>query len=244
MKNRCVSRSLLSVMFTLLFSTAHAQSHGPGQQIRTIGAAEFQGTLPPGSVIDSDGYLYHHDYSVSLAPLGLPEGALIERICLYANDSDPSSDVIIWVIAVKLVPGGESQYMFVIGASLSSTGNSGYGSACSKASESLPGKIDVDGDGVPDAVAYYLYAFVPPSPNQLGLGGAEITWRRQVSEGPTAPTFGDVPASDPAFPYVEALAASGITAGCAGGNYCPDATLTRRQMAVFLSKALGLHWAP
>ena len=40
------------------------------------------------------------------------------------------------------------------------------------------------------------------------------------------------------------LAASGITAGCGGGNYCPDAPLTRGQMAVFLSRALGLHWAP
>jgi hypothetical protein len=35
--------------------------------------------------------------------------------------------------------------------------------------------------------------------------------------------------------------ASGITAGCGGGNYCPDAP-TRRQMAIFLAKALGLHW--
>jgi hypothetical protein len=38
--------------------------------------------------------------------------------------------------------------------------------------------------------------------------------------------------------------ASGITAGCGGGNYCPDAPLTRGQMAVFLSKGLGLHFAP
>jgi hypothetical protein len=37
---------------------------------------------------------------------------------------------------------------------------------------------------------------------------------------------------------------SGITAGCGGGNYCLDAALTRGQMAVFLSKALGLHFAP
>ena len=57
-----------------------------------------------------------------------------------------------------------------------------------------------------------------------------------------ARTFGDVPLSDPAFQYIEALAASGITSGCGGGNYCPDNPLTRRQMAVFLSKALGLHW--
>lgn len=47
-----------------------------------------------------------------------------------------------------------------------------------------------------------------------------------------------------AFQSVEALAASGITAGCnaAPPMYCPDATLTRRQMAVFLAKGLGLHW--
>jgi hypothetical protein len=36
--------------------------------------------------------------------------------------------------------------------------------------------------------------------------------------------------------------ASGITAGCGGGNFCPDNPLTRRQMAVFLAKALGLNW--
>jgi S-layer homology domain len=63
-----------------------------------------------------------------------------------------------------------------------------------------------------------------------------------VKPPPQEPTFGDVPASDPAFQHIEALVASGITAGCGGGNYCPNANLTRRQMAVFLSKALGLHW--
>jgi hypothetical protein len=42
------------------------------------------------------------------------------------------------------------------------------------------------------------------------------------------------------------LAASGITAGCSTAPplYCPDDPLTRGQMAVFLSKALGLHFAP
>jgi hypothetical protein len=36
-------------------------------------------------------------------------------------------------------------------------------------------------------------------------------------------------------------AASGIPVGCGGGNFCPDSAITRGQMAVFLSKALGLH---
>lgn len=74
------------------------------------------------------------------------------------------------------------------------------------------------------------------------LKGAIVTYQLQVSPAPGSATFGDVPTSDPGFQYIEALAASGITAGCAGGNYCPDAPLTRRQMAVFLAKALGLFW--
>jgi S-layer homology domain len=53
-----------------------------------------------------------------------------------------------------------------------------------------------------------------------------------------------VPTGHPQFQFIEALAASGITAGCGSGNYCPNANLTRGQMAVFLAKALGLHWSP
>ncbi len=70
----------------------------------------------------------------------------------------------------------------------------------------------------------------------------EVHWHRTVSPAPASPTFGDVPMNDIGFQYIEALAASGITGGCGGGNYCPDASLTRRQMAIFLAKALGLHW--
>jgi len=61
-----------------------------------------------------------------------------------------------------------------------------------------------------------------------------------VSPAPPSATFNDVPTSHPFFQFIEALYASGITAGCGGGNYCPDAALTRGQMAVYLAKALGL----
>jgi len=71
---------------------------------------------------------------------------------------------------------------------------------------------------------------------------AVIGYKLQVSPAPGTATFGDVPTSHPFFQYVEALAASGITGGCGSGNYCPDAPVTRGQMAVFLSKALGLQW--
>ena len=74
------------------------------------------------------------------------------------------------------------------------------------------------------------------------FGWVEIWWRRQVSPAPANPTFADVPPTDFGYQYIEALAASGITGGCGGNNYCPDLPLTRRQMAIFLAKALGLHW--
>jgi len=71
-----------------------------------------------------------------------------------------------------------------------------------------------------------------------------VQYKLQVSAAPGTATFSDVPMSHPFFQFIEALAASGITAGCnlAPPQFCPDAPVTRGQMAVFLSRALGLHW--
>jgi hypothetical protein len=74
------------------------------------------------------------------------------------------------------------------------------------------------------------------------FSGVTIEYQLQVSTAPAMATFPDVPTSDFGFQYVEALVASGITGGCGGGNYCPDSPVTRRQMAIFISKALGLHF--
>lgn len=74
------------------------------------------------------------------------------------------------------------------------------------------------------------------------LAGATVYYKLQVSPSPATATFDDVPTNHPFFQFIEALGASGITGGCGGGNYCPDAPLTRGQMAVFLAKALGLQW--
>ncbi len=49
--------------------------------------------------------------------------------------------------------------------------------------------------------------------------------------------FLDVPEADTFHDYVEAIVRAGITAGCGGGNYCRNASVTRAQMAVFLLKA-------
>jgi len=76
----------------------------------------------------------------------------------------------------------------------------------------------------------------------LMFKGVRLMYHRQVSPAPATATFNDVPTGHWAFRFVEALAASGITAGCGGGNYCPDQPITRGEMAVYLAAALGLHW--
>jgi len=52
--------------------------------------------------------------------------------------------------------------------------------------------------------------------------------------------FGDVACPSTFADWIEQLAAEGITAGCGGGNYCPDDPNIRGQMAVFLVKIFGL----
>ena len=98
---------------------------------------------------------------------------------------------------------------------------------------------------VPDHVDKELVLQVEqaPSPNYQYFAWVEVWWHRTVSPPPGSPSFNDVPTSHPFFQFIEALKASGITGGCGDGSvYCPDSPLTRGQMAVFLAKALGLHW--
>ena len=52
--------------------------------------------------------------------------------------------------------------------------------------------------------------------------------------------FADVPVTSNFAPWIERLAAEGITGGCGGGSYCPNASVTRQEMAVFLVRAFNL----
>jgi hypothetical protein len=52
--------------------------------------------------------------------------------------------------------------------------------------------------------------------------------------------FADVPSSYWAAAWIEQLAHEGITGGCGGMNYCPESSVTRAQMAVFLVRTFNL----
>jgi hypothetical protein len=57
---------------------------------------------------------------------------------------------------------------------------------------------------------------------------------------PATGVFPDVPTSYWAASWIEQLYAESITGGCGGGNYCPDQSVTRDQMAVFLVRTFNL----
>jgi CSLREA domain-containing protein len=60
-------------------------------------------------------------------------------------------------------------------------------------------------------------------------------------------SFSDVPPDFWAWDFVERLYAAGITGGCASSplSYCPEGTVTRAQMAVFLLRGIhGASYAP
>jgi hypothetical protein len=52
--------------------------------------------------------------------------------------------------------------------------------------------------------------------------------------------FDDVPIDHWAADWIEQLAVEGVTGGCDASNYCPDAEVSRDQMAVFLVKTFDL----
>jgi hypothetical protein len=93
---------------------------------------------------------------------------------------------------------------------------------------------DADGDGVADADDAF-----PNDPTE---------WADSDSDGfgdnsdpfPLAPSiFFDVQPDHWAFRFIETLAGSGITAGCGNDDYCPTASVTRAQMAVFLERGMN-----
>jgi hypothetical protein len=131
-------------------------------------------------------------------------------------------------------------------ASYTSDGLLHYPSTASPVVIVIQSTKSVGDDGVPGPCAGTTGAFfaapvlsVSAPPNTPPF---RVVDALQVSPAPLIPSFNDVPTNHPFFQFIEALKASGITGGCQAAPplYCPDSSVTRGQMAVFLAKALGL----
>ncbi len=80
-------------------------------------------------------------------------------------------------------------------------------------------------------------AFYPDGTLTRGQAGAIIHHEAGLAlVSDCNPTFNDVPCDHPFYGAIEALARLGVTAGCGGGLYCVDDTITRGQFITFLVK--------
>jgi hypothetical protein len=164
----------------------------------------------------------------------LPNGALLTKIEAYFCNTDANPTDLLGVHLYKSWYDGTN--MTELGSGVYSASSNGCGED----------KI-ADLTSLNYQVNYYnnqlvLMAEITATNGTQALAGVNLYYRLEVSPAPATPTFNDVPTTNPQFQFIEALAASGITVGCGGGNYCPDSPLTRGQMAVYLAKALGLQW--
>jgi len=160
----------------------------------------------------------------------LPNGAQIEGFELRACDTNPGDEVRA-MLQVCSVPGG--------GCAIAANIQTGIGTTagCTLYPVAVTPPVIVN-----NATQVFDVQVTTGTTPQTTFSAVKVLYRLRVSPAPAVASFGDVPTTHPQFRFVEALAAAGITGGCGGGNYCPDAALTRGQMAVFLSTALGLHF--
>jgi hypothetical protein len=210
----------------------------PGGSIAGAFRAEDRGSKNP--TLEDDGHvcgLYRTGGGFWFAAgLHLPNGARVLTIELAACDTNATEDI--FALVDTVLKTGQ------VGA--------GSGGGCTR---SLPGCV-----AARDNCSFTFDTFVvnndtttytvhvafgsTTTDTSLVLNSVRVGYRLQISPDPATATFADVPVGHPLHRFVEALYASGITVGCGNGNYCPDAPVTRGQLAVFLSAALGLHWAP
>ena len=160
------------------------------------------------------------------APIDLPPGAIVDFIGLN-SDNDTLNGI--GVAMYRRFPSGILTTVAVFGSTVHGW-DTDYNAAPLGFLMTTP------------TAATILHVQLGSFPTFRFFGHVEVWWKRTVSDAPGTATFADVPDNHDFYQFIEALAASGITAGCGGGNYCPDAPLTRGQMAVFLAKALGLHF--
>ena len=100
----------------------------------------------------------------------------------------------------------------------------------------------------PNGRGYVSWSVIsPPSGTHLlSVGGTSDSYNETIVIPSStflidvkSPSFEDIPCSHPFYGWIERIRESGITAGCSPGLYCPDAPVTRKQMAVYIITAMG-----
>jgi hypothetical protein len=164
---------------------------------------------------------------------GLPSGASIVSVELEACDTSTTGAV---VATFGLVLGATGSPMGIVSVSTGAAASPG----CAVFPLALSPTTQVNNA----TRKYYVQVTNSTTNGTTSFNSLRVFYRLNVAPAPATATFSDVPVGHPQRQFIEALVAAGVTGGCGAGTYCPDAPLTRGQMAVFLSVALGLQFTP
>jgi len=205
-----------------------------------IAAGDFRPRL--GSQLNFSGTDYYI-YSTGVdnfydASFHVPTGASVTGVTPWYYDNDATHNFWFWIHDTTALSGSASE---VTVHSFQSTGTPGYAATYMQFAAPVTA-LNFD---IPLSGAHFYNVLIRLSTaggSSVRFGGFNVWYLLQISPAPGTATFSDVPVGSFGFKHIEALAASGITSGCGGSNFCPGNTLTRAEMAVFLAKALGLHW--
>jgi hypothetical protein len=161
--------------------------------------------------------VYEPNETVEVAPSWMNTGATAAAFSgVLTNHTGPPG-------AVYTIPDGAADYGTVaVGATASctDTGN------CYSVNNSTAARPATHWDSTADEA--------------VSPGGVTRTWTLHIGN-----SFSDVPESNPFYRFIETLLHNGVTGGCTATEYCPSASTSREQMAVFALVAKeGLGYAP
>jgi hypothetical protein len=174
-------------------------------------------------------------FGLYYAPVRLPAGAQITFLRCDFYDDDAGQDAAVTLVRSIYNSATNTPSTDEI-VDLETSGTNGYVDAGLAFDHTVRYRIGAATD------AFYMLLLSLPDSSSLRFRGCRLSWNRQVSTAPATATFSDVPVGHPYHRFVEALASSGITAGCLPSLYCVNNPITRGEMAVFLAAALGLHF--
>jgi hypothetical protein len=221
---------------------AEPETWGTSPGYTTVYGCELHPNDPGDFRCDSGNGFFHLKSGQSfpaggIAQIQVPDGAQLQQISWWLVDESPDEDSNLFLNETCQLAGlgNPTNTLLVQGHTSGAAGNW-------FSSHTIGYRVNNR-----DCAYSILIGFGNPSvAADLRFRKATVLWTRQVSPAPATARFSDVPADHPYFRHIEALFESGITSGCqeAGKRlaFCPDRTVTRGEMAVFLAKALGLSW--
>ncbi len=163
------------------------------------------------------------------APLNLPQGADVQIVRFYLCDFSTTAHI---SLGVQLCPQDGSGCSFISLVQTSAPSDDGC-----EVRENFTG-FEIDNT----QYNYRLLITDADGENATRFKAVQLEWVRRLSPPPATDTFDDVPVGHALHPYVELVAAAGITNGCGSGDFCADHPVTRGQLALWLARALGLHF--